>query len=260
MKLYERDYSTPIYDIEKDCIEIEKQLRATGCYNVNDSPVASHPNPTIKKFLNHYFSFYPNNYLYKLDLRTIDLNIESELFLNQLDTAKKETDIQKYIKEKRKWFIPASLFKLYGFGHKDAYIFPEFRLGEKYIADYMLLGKNSDGYSMVFVEFEDVNIEYILKSRAEESESVRKGLAQIHAWKRWIDKNRHYLLTSIDALNKGINIPTTRIYYCLVVSRREKMTETARELRSQRKYESTNLSIVSYDRLVDYINDLSMGY
>lgn len=43
------------------------------------------------------------------------------------------------------------------------YLFPEQKLGTDYIVDYMLIGKNSDGYSIVLVEFEDANTDFILK-------------------------------------------------------------------------------------------------
>ena len=43
------------------------------------------------------------------------------------------------------------------------YLFPKQKLGTDYIADDMLIGKNSDGYSIVLVEFEDANTDFILK-------------------------------------------------------------------------------------------------
>lgn len=43
----------------------------------------------------------------------------------------------------------------------------------------MLIGENSDGYSIVLVEFEDDNTDFILKSSNTEAESVRKGITQI---------------------------------------------------------------------------------
>lgn len=55
--------------------------------------------------------------------------------------AKNEQEIQKYIKQNRKWFIPGSIFLDYNFGHHDAYLFPEQKLGNEYAVDYMLLGK-----------------------------------------------------------------------------------------------------------------------
>ncbi|MBD5520279.1 MAG: hypothetical protein HDR03_03515 [Lachnospiraceae bacterium] len=43
--------------------------------------------------------------------RGIDFDKEAELFRIELDNAKKENDIQRYIKGNKKWFILASLFK-----------------------------------------------------------------------------------------------------------------------------------------------------
>ena len=95
-------------------------------------------------------------------------------------------EIQQYIKQNKKWFIPGSIFVDYNFGHHDAYLFPEQELGNEFAVDYMLIGKSSDGYSVVLIEFEKANTEYLLQTRNTESESVRKGLTQIQDWKRWI--------------------------------------------------------------------------
>ena len=50
---------------------------------------------------NHFFEFEPgwNN--------DINFDHESKMLLNVLDIAKKENDIQNYIKDNRNWFIPA---------------------------------------------------------------------------------------------------------------------------------------------------------
>lgn len=114
--------------------------------------------------------------------RGIDFDKEAELLRIELDNAKKENDIQRYIKENKKWFIPASLFEEYDFGHHEAYIVPEQMLGREYRVDYMLLGRNSIGHQIILIEFENVNVEYKLKTSNMESESVRKGLTQIKDW------------------------------------------------------------------------------
>ena len=64
------------------------------------------------------------------------------------------------IKLNHKWFIPGSIFLDYNFGHHDAYLFPEQKLGNEYAADYMLLGKSSDGYSIILAEFEKADVPY----------------------------------------------------------------------------------------------------
>lgn len=51
--------------------------------------------------------------------RDIDLYYEAEQLLKVLDFAQKENDIQRYIKDNKKWFIPASIFEDYDFGHHE---------------------------------------------------------------------------------------------------------------------------------------------
>ena len=117
----------------------------------------------------------------------------------------------------------------------------------------MLLGKSSDGYSIVLIEFEKADVPYLLKSSNYESESVRKGLTQIKDWKRWVDQNRDYFMRDLGLLDKGIDIPIYRIFYYLVVSRRDYMDKTALDVRSQTMYEMQNTKIVTFDRLADNI-------
>ena len=128
--------------------------------------------------------------------RKYNFDNEACQLLKILDDSKKENDIQSYIKNNEKWFIPASIFKEYNFGHHEAFIVPEQSLGAEYRADYMLLGRNSIGHQIVLIEFEDVNVDYKIQSANIESDSVRKGIAQIKDWKRWMDSNREYFMKS----------------------------------------------------------------
>ena len=190
----------------------------------------------------------------------LNLKNESEQFLNVLNSAKKENDVQRYIKDNKKWFIPASIFEDYDFGHHEAYISVEQELGAEYKTDYMLLGRNSIGYHIVLVEFEDVNVDYKRKTASIETESVRKGLSQIKDWKRWIDSNKSYFFKSCKLSNIEQNIPTWGINYCLVVGRRLKMDNESNQMRRQTEHEISGLHIISYDRLVDNIRLLGNGF
>ncbi len=192
--------------------------------------------------------------------QSIDFDQEASLFLETVNKAKSESDVQKYIKDNQKWFIPGSLFRNYDFGHHEAYISPEQSLGGNYRVDYMLLGRNSVGYHIVFVEFESVNVEYRNTSDNSETQYVRKGLTQINDWKRWIDNNRSFFLENTGLRDIAGNIPSWGIKYCLVVSRRSKMDSLANEMRGQREWEAKDLKIVSYDRLVDNTRALVNGF
>lgn len=125
---------------------------------------------------------------------------------------------------------------------------------------YMLLGRNSLGYHIIFTEFEDVNVDYRLQTKNAETEAVRKGLTQIRDWKRWIDDYRSYFLKSCGLNEISGNIPSWGIHYCLVVSRRNRMDNLANDLRGQSEYETLGLHIVTYDRLVDNVKRLGNGF
>ena len=81
--------------------------------------------------------------------------------------------MQRYIKSNQKWFIPLSILKAYDFGHHFSCVVPEFQLGSQYRLDYLLVGKNSLGYQFVFVEFEDVNVDFRIKTANAETVLVR---------------------------------------------------------------------------------------
>lgn len=258
MKLYDRDYTLILNDIEREVYYAQQEydLRK-GLKSNRESPKISHSNEEIRKFLWHSTSLFPNNYLHFGEYRNIDFEDEAKKFRDLIYSAKNEQEIQKYIKEEKKWFIPGGIFLDYNFGHHDAYLFPEQKLGTEYITDYMLIGKNSDGYNIVLIEFEKANTKYLLDGKnSMESESVRKGLGQIKAWKQWIEKDRGYFLRSIGLTQKGIDIPLPRIFYYLVVSRRDYMDQRALDNRSQTMYEGRSLKIVTFDRLVDNIRKL----
>ena len=192
--------------------------------------------------------------------RKYDFEYEADQLAKVLDVSKKENDIQRYIKENKKWFIPAAIFESYDFGHHEAFIAPEQALGAEYRVDYMLLGRNSIGHQIVLIEFEDVNVDYKIKSANIESNSVRKGIAQIKDWKRWIDSNREYFMNSCGLSNISRNLPTWGINYCLVVGRRSRMDDISNQMRGQSQYEMSALKIMTYDRLVDNVRRLGNGF
>lgn len=45
-------------------------------------------------------------------------------------------------------------------------------LGAEYIVDYVLLGKSSDGYSLVLIEFENLDTPFAISASNTESDSV----------------------------------------------------------------------------------------
>jgi hypothetical protein len=264
MNLYERDFTKILTDEERDAQKdyavFEQKCRNMQIVGSDDNPMFSHSNVECKIFLWRHNSLYPNNSLDFIDFKRLNLPQEAESYKSLLYGNGQECAIQNYIKCGRKWFLPGSILKDYNFGHHDAYLFPEMMLGKDYKVDYALLGKNSDGYSMVLVEFEKADTKFLLDSSNETSKSVRSGITQINDWKRWIDSSRTYFLESFGLRDRGVNIPITRFHYCLVVSRRDFMDERALEVRSQLNYEMQNTKIITFDRLSDNIRNLERNF
>ena len=266
MRLYDRDYSIIITDEEREAQDAYIKFKDKRIKRAHDfDPRVMHPDFECRRFIWRYNSLFPNNYLepirqFKDDLERPEFISEAAVFKSFINVYGDESEIQKNIKDNRKWFIPGSIFKCYNFGHHDAYLFPEMQLGTKYRVDYALLGRNSDGYSLVLVEFEKASCDFILKSSSTESKEVRNGIAQIRDWKQWIDSNREHHLREAGFTDKGIDIPSSMIHYCLVVSRRERMGERARKLRNQICADMNNTKIISYDRLIDNMWNLDHGY
>lgn len=261
MNLYERDYTQIITEEEQEAQEeYTKWGLKKGLKSPAKNPLHNHINLECRKFLWCYNSYFPNNCLYYAEPKHLDLEMEVDNYRIIINNSTNENQIQSYIKNNRKWFIPSAIFKDYNFGHHDAYLFPELKLGAEYIVDYALLGKNSDGFSLVLVEFEKADTPFLISSSNTESESVRKGLTQIRDWKRWIDKHKDYFFESVGLKYKNIDIPNSRIFYCLVVSRRNYMDSRATDLRSQICYEMNNTKIVSFDRLADNMLKLDRGF
>ena len=193
------------------------------------------------------------------DYHKLNCEKESEDFLDILNSAQKEGDVQSYIKQHKKWFIPLSILKAYDFGHHFSCVVPEYPLGADYRLDYLLIGKNSIGYHFVFVEFEDVNVAYRLKTANSVTNSVRKGFEQIGNWKRWMGEHREYFLKGNGIQEISSNVPLWGFNYCLVVGRREKMDDMSNQLRGEEQQKEHGLKIMSYDRLVDYVKLLHNG-
>lgn len=185
-------------------------------------------------------------------IKKLDLKKESELFLQVVNSSKKEGDIQKYIKENEKWFIPGSIILDYDFGKEISYVIPELPLGSEYQVDYMLAGYNSLGPQIILVEFENANVDYKNKTSNSETRYVSKGITQIRDWKRWIERNYKYLSESkLHFL--GNNIRICNFYYCLVVCRRAKMDDVSNNMRTQLENELNHFHIITYDRIIDNI-------
>ena len=179
MNLYKRDYikSVPTkqeMQLYEGILCTERKDRRFGKINHRRLYPAA---------VRHYNSLFPNNHIELFDFQNEgnmeQLNEEFCALIHDANTN--ERDVLRFINHRPAYHIIAGVFKYYNFGHHDAYVFPEFALGN-YIADYLLIGKSSGGYEFVFVELEHPNGRTTLKS-GHEGEAFRKGTYQIYDWK-----------------------------------------------------------------------------
>ena len=143
------------------------------------------------------------------------------------------------------------------FGHHEAYLFPEFQLGNSYQVDYLLVGKSSDGYSFVFVEFE-APVGNITLAAGDIGLAIRKGLTQLADWDAWIEAHYASLVETFDKFRRHdeclphefVTLDKSRIHYVVVGGRRADFNDRTYRIRRKAQKERSEL-ILHYDNLAD---------
>jgi hypothetical protein len=216
-------------------------------------------------FILNYTSLFPNNYLNEAKLK-----LEKFDYINKLQNFEKllndesitERDILNYIRDNEAYFLIGSVLKNYtSFGHHDRYLFKEFKLPPDYQADFLVVGKNSEGYHFLFFELENPYNNITVKNGSFGS-TIRKGVEQINDWKIWLEKNYN---TVKNVFNKQLSpnekLPTeflefdsSRMNYVVVAGRRDNFNEKTYRLRRENK--KLGIHILHYDNLIDESLDL----
>lgn len=212
------------------------------------------------KAARHYEQLFPNNYLDIVELKNeITLHNIIKQFHALLESPNvNERAILKFIRENQAYFIIGSLLhKYFRFGHHEAHIFPEFQLGNSFAVDYLLAGKNSDGWHFVLVEME-APLGKITISDGSLGESFRKGIRQTEDWDQWIENYYSSIQeTFVKYKHPNKMLPTefshldkSRFNYVVIAGRRSDFSDTT--YRKQRKeHKNGFLHILHYDNLID---------
>lgn len=252
--LYERNYFTLTPD-EKTEWELVKQKEIVG--GTERFPIKKLSFLDYPKAVRHHLSLFPNNYLDIVELGDTErLKGLVEGIRQLLDSEKtKERDILSYLKQNEAYFMIGSLLKSYynTFGHHDAFVFPEFQLGNSFKADYLIVGKGSGGFEFVLVELE-APYGNIIISKGELGEAFRKGLNQIGDWDNWIDSSYTSLRETFDKYKKPddtlpeefTHLDKSRIHYVVIAGRRTDFNK--KTYRISRKNKAL---ILHYDNLLD---------
>jgi len=207
----------------------------------------------------HYESIFPNNYLNIKHLKDVE-RIENikKLFVELLDNNPNEREILNFISSQKAYFIIGSIMKSsYYFGHHAAFAFKEFELPPNFIADYLLIGKNSGGHEFIFIELESPSGS-ITNSDGTFGTTIRKGIKQIEDWDAWIESNFSHLILLFQKYNGShtplpkefFSLDKSRIHYAMVAGRRSDFKEKTYRLKRKLLRES-NILLLHYDNLID---------
>ncbi len=263
MKIYERDYSKLTEQEIKDW----EELKLKEIVNKNDTKLRIRKSlfRQYPKAVRHYLSLFPNNYLDIEELKdekTI-LRLCDEFLVVLNDANTNERTVLNHVKDKNAYFIIASILKSnYNFGHHDAFIIPEFMLGNTYKVDYLLIGRNSGGYKFVFVELQNPYGKITI-SDGDLGDEFRKGIKQIDDWEVWLESNYSSLNETFQKYkhpemlldNEFCRLDKTRIHYVVVAGRRKDFNNKTYRIR--RKFEeSRKIVLLHYDNLYDSTKEL----
>lgn len=254
MKLYDRDYTKLSEEEYGELLRCREQEAITS-YMLSEMLNI----PRYSKAVRHHTMLFPNNYLDAEELKEEErLNWELEQFKLLLNSDNvTERKILNHIREKRSYFIVGALLWEYlDFGHHEAYLFPEFQLGNSFQADYLLVGKNSGGWNFAFVELE-APIGSITLKDGELGGSFRKGVKQIYDWDRWLEA---YYPSLPQTFNKSkiagkalpeefLALDKTRINYVVIAGRRADFNENTYRIR--RRHQRDWQFLLHYDNLIE---------
>lgn len=257
MKLYDRDYTVLT---EEELMYLAKIQKTDGERKFGrKNSIREYP-PAIR----HYMSLFPNNYLDFVELtENPSLGQIVEAFRELIeDESVGEREILKWFKETRAYFIIGSIMKAnYSFGHHDAYVFPEFQLGNSYAVDFLIVGKSSGGHEFIFVELEAPRGKATLAS-GYLGESMRKGENQVNDWKRYIAANFSSIYETFNKYKhphrewptEFLKSDPTRFHYVVVAGMRSDFTDTTYE--QKRDKAKQGVLLMHYENLLDFADSI----
>lgn len=159
-------------------------------------------------------------------------------------------------------------------GGHTRFVFREFPIGSRYIADFVVVNSHSSAWKVKFIELEPIDDPVFTKAGTP-SKRLSQALKQVDDWAEYYDAHKGQIRADLvewaknkDLLkyNDGNNPsnyagdyladPQTRLIesFHIIIGRREKMS--SHNNRRKGTYSSKHgIEIISYDRFLDLVND-----
>lgn len=262
--LYDRDYRILTEEEKLIWEKVEAQLNKVRKKEITIKALNRYYKDIPRAAL-HYQQLFPNNFLNTDDLGNREqlLSIVQD-FRSLLDASTTEREVLNFIREKRGYFIIASLLKSqhYLFGHHETFAFKEFELPPNHFVDFLLVGKNSGGYEFVFIELESPRGQ-ITTAEGEFGWSIRKGLQQVDDWDSWMESN-YSILSKVFDKSLGLmqqlprefhELDKSRLHYVVIAGRRDDFSKKTYQLK-RKLFKTKNVLLLHYDNLFDSVDFL----
>lgn len=152
----------------------------------------------------------------------------------------------------------------------ERWIFPKFRLGDRYVTDFLMVSRQSLSYDITLVELEQPWVPLYTRATVT-SKWLNHARRQINEWHTWLTANRSYFLLTIErcanarildnggrasdlarevCLTGPMDLPVM-VFYKIVIGRSHTQTREQNEQRAaERQRSSGSIEIVTYDRLL----------
>ena len=217
-------------------------------------------NKEMDYFIECATSLFPNNH-YSRFTPIYDTTKEFYQLITSSDTT--ERAILNWIASNRAWnYLFGLLRHYYRTGHHDDnYIFPEFKIGSAYVADYLLIGNSSDGYQFVFVELEAPNGRITKEKGTRFGEVINKGIEQVRDWQMYIAANWNVIVAELEKHSfSNTKLPRQLYKYCpyqiyyAVLAGLRKDFENIRDRKLQLQNEN-NITLLHDENLIDVANE-----
>lgn len=160
-------------------------------------------------------------------------------------TAEDERPIQAHLAANRRLFMPLLS------GQQGRWVRPQVRLGDRFVADFMIADADSVGFHWQYVELESPRAR-MFKRNGELADKARHATHQIQEWRDYVDCNGDLARRPRSEGGLGLTEIRVRSWGLVLVGRSE--GPAADPSRERRRLEEENrIRLRSYDWLLDQL-------